>query len=79
MQQMIRDETRRRIASQQERMKQAEDVRKLKERWLAFSFPVQEALALHLQLYGVRSVQDTTDILERYIQTKGTNHETCDA
>ncbi len=72
---MIRDETRRRIASQQERMKQAEDVRKLKERWQVYPFPVQEMLKLHLHLYGLSSVLDTTEILERHIQaTKGVGH-----
>ncbi len=61
----IHDRTRWRIASLQEKVKQAEEVKKLKERWKVFPFPVQEALVLHLHLYGVSSVQDTTDILER--------------
>lgn len=68
------DATRRRIASQQEREKQAQQIAHLKERWITFSFPVQEMLKLHLHFYGVRSAQDTTDILERSrTTTKGTN------
>lgn len=65
---------RRRIASQQEKAKQAQQIAQLKTRWLAFSIPVQEMLSLHLQLYGVSSACDSTDILERHIQAKGTNH-----
>ncbi len=72
---MIRDGTRRRVASQQEKMDQAQQIASLKTRWLAFPFPVQEMLKLHLHLYGMNSVQDVTDILERLSKAmKGIKH-----
>ncbi len=75
----MRYEMRQHDASQEERARQAAEVERLHERMLAYSFPVQHMLKLHLHLYGPSSAHDTLDILERHVQAmKGMTNAACD-
>ena len=63
---MIRNGMARKIAFQQQKVREAEDIEQLKQRWSMYPSSVQEMLKMHLKLYGLSSAQDATALLAHY-------------